>query len=305
MTVFRYITDLIFLLFVLLTICHDPQKAWANSDMTKTGFSVGLGADYAKGDFGSGNTEDYVSTSLIIDAYMGRFDMELTIPVILQNGDGAFYANSGEGYRYRYASSRSVEDKMKGSGSGSGSNVFSGGDISQPSSGAPAKGMSNESSNGLGDISLSARYAVFYESDYLPGIRFEVFTRFPTGDSEEGLGGGSFDWGPGFTLEKNFGNWLVLFQERYIFCGSSDYSEKNDHFTHQADIGYAFSEAFYGGISLYTSQKESDSYDDPIEGKLIVRWRFGEDSHLETYYLKGFSDGSPDFGVGTAFFIGF
>lgn len=101
---------------------------------------------------------------------------------------------------------------------------------------------------------------------------------------------------------------MVLYGESRIFCVQTNSLPDVFCISHIVEIkayGYAFTEAFYGGISLYTSQKESDSYDDPIEGKLIVRWGFGEDSHLETYYLKGFSDGSPDFGVGTAIFIGF
>lgn len=59
----------------------------------------------------------------------------------------------------------------------------------------------DEEASGLGDITISAGYAALEEGSF-PRIRLEAFMKLPTADSDEGLGSGSFDWGPGISFSK-------------------------------------------------------------------------------------------------------
>jgi hypothetical protein len=43
----------------------------------------------------------------------------------------------------------------------------------------------------------------------------------------------------------------------------------------------------------------------PLEARLKAVWRFGERTYTEAYALKGFSDGSPDYGGGISVFMEF
>lgn len=266
--------------------------------------SAGIGFDYATGDFGTGTTTNFINIPLIIDIFPNdRLDFELTIPFVYQNNSSNFYSGSGEQYQYRngfmantMASGKSKQGAMNSDTSGISSDVN------------PEKQEHNgkdEAVSGLGDITISAGYAALEEGRISPRIRLEAFMKLPTADSDEGLGSGSFDWGPGISFSKWLGSWHLFAQERYIVCGSSDYYDMEDHFTHEAEIGYQIRESFYGALSVYGATESSDDSDTPLEGRMKIRVNLIQEIILETYILKGFSDGSPDFGAGAAIFHDF
>lgn len=64
-----------------------------------------------------------------------------------------------------------------------------------------------------------------------------------------------------------------------------------DHFTHEAEIGYQIRESFYA-LSVYGATESSDDSDTPLEGRIKIRVNLIQEIILETYILKGFSDGT-------------
>ncbi len=266
--------------------------------------SAGIGFDYATGDFGTNTTTDFINIPLIINVFPNdRLDVELTMPFVYQNNASNFYSVSGGRYQYKnglmtnaMASAKSKQGAMNSDASGN---------SSDGNPGNQEQNDNDEAVSGLGDITISAGYAMLEEGKITPRIRLEAFMKLPTADSDEGLGTGSFDWGPGISFSKWLGKWQLFAQERYIVCGSSDYYDMEDHFTHEAEIGYQIEESFYGALSIYGATESSEDSDTPLEGRIKTRVSLMPEIILEAYILKGFSDGSPDFGAGASIFHDF
>jgi hypothetical protein len=53
---------------------------------------------------------------------------------------------------------------------------------------------------------------------------------------------------------------------------------------------------------LYGS-KLFDNMEAPLEARVKIVWRFSDRAYTDIYALKGFSDGSPDFGGGASVFL--
>jgi hypothetical protein len=81
-------------IFALLILLGWPLAAGAADNK----FSVGIGLDYATGDYGTDKTTDSWAIPFVVDYYPTKdLDFELVIPWIYQSNSNTFYAN---GMRY-------------------------------------------------------------------------------------------------------------------------------------------------------------------------------------------------------------
>lgn len=137
--------------------------------------AVGLGVDFATGDYGSGTSTDFIAVPLIVDLYpTERLDLELIIPWVYQtNGDNAY--GTVMPYRQGYA---------RGAATATGTRFQAG---AGGSSGSTAGGSAG-SASGLGDITLTAGYIIIPEGTVVPRVRPLIYLKFPTADENKGLG---------------------------------------------------------------------------------------------------------------------
>lgn len=294
---------LFFLVISLFTI--HPVRVSGAENQHRPFISAGIGVDYATGDFGTGQSTDFISIPLIIDLYPAdRLDFEISVPFVYQSNSSNFYRGYGEGYQYKNGliSSGTINGK-------SGQNSHNA-QISDTASvngfpGENSRKSGSDSVSGMGDIYISAGYAVIQEGVISPETRLTAMIKIPVADSDEGLGSGSFDFAPGITFGKWLGNWHLFAQERYIFYGSSDNYEPEDHFTHEAEAGYQFTDSFHGAVSVFGATGSFEESDAPLEGRIKISWNFIPEIRMEAYISGGFSDGSPDSGAGAAIFHDF
>ncbi|MBU1888007.1 MAG: DUF3187 family protein, partial [Candidatus Omnitrophica bacterium] len=110
------------------------------------------------------------------------------------------------------------------------------------------------STDGLGDVSLNAKYQFLKEGDrFLPNLSLRSAVKFPTADKDELLGSGEFDYGIGLLLDKGF------FERLYFYLGAniifidkpgflSDLGIKKEYYSGAAAIEYFFT----GRLSIVT-----------------------------------------------------
>jgi hypothetical protein len=258
----------------------------AASAATPPQFSLGLGLDYARGDFGTASTSSYTTIPLTLDWFPSeRFSLELTVPFLYQSTITTGYAATTGGVpaAQAYYGGRG----MNGSGQ---SVVVSG----------------SEDQSGLGDITLLPAYNLLLDGEGSPQFGLTCYLKFPTADEDKGLGTGSFDWGPGLTLSKWLGDWQPFAEGRYIFQGASRAETgARDYLLADAGLGYGWSEELYTALFARAGSATFDGMTAPLELRLKTVWGFGENTSTEFYLLKGLSDGSPEYGGGLAFFVGF
>ena len=270
------ITSLIAVSFLL-----NPLFSRAESPPPK--YALGLGLEVAGGTFGTGFNSTYITAPLVADWFpTERLDLELTVPLLYQRTGSTGHAVLGTGMQ---GAAKSVaRGTMMGGGSGGGSGLF-GGDY------------------GVGDITLTSGYTVLMESDSAPRIRPTLYLKFPTASESKGFGTGKFDVGGGVAVSKWLGSWQPFAEGRYVVQGAAhDETGALNFVTADAGAAYSWNETLVTSAYARFGSRLFDSLSAPLEARLKTVWRFGERTYIEAFALKGFSDGSPDYGGGISLF---
>lgn len=237
-------------------------------------FAIGLGVNFASGDYGTDTTTDSIRVPLTLDYFPSdRLDFELVIPYLYQSNSNTVLAG---GMRFPFEHRRGMRQ-------------------------VPFDTTDSES--GLGDISLTAGYIVLQGDETLPSVRPLLYLKFPTADEDKGLGTGEFDVGAGVGAVKWFDRWYTFAEGRYIFQGSNSDFGLKDYATLEGEAGYRVNERFLPTISLWWSTPPADDASDLVEARLKgIYWTAGG-VPLEGYVGTGLSSGTADFVAGlTAFF---
>ncbi len=251
-------------------------------------FSVGLGFDYATGDYGTDETTDSYSIPLIVDYYpTDRLDLEVQIPYLYQSSSSTVTMG---GMRFPVDGGSAAAGAAGGGG------------------GMPGNRRSvdvTDSQSGLGDITLTAGYSLIEEGERNPLVRPILYAKLPTADEEKGLGTGEFDFGGGLGLAKWFGNWSTYLEGMYVLPGSSAEFDPDNYWTYQLSTSYQLTERLRPGIALSGATAAFDGAPDALEATLKLNYWTSDRVSFGGYLLKGLSNGSPDYGAGIFAFLSF
>jgi len=230
---------------------------------------VSTGFDYSSGDYGGDSNTDmlYVPFSL---KYQNDFSSyKLTIPYL----------------------SITTEEEVVGGGSDV---------ILVDSNGGTTREKETES--GLGDIFFKATYFLFEGSEELPAIPMVDLIgkiKFPTADEEKGLGTGEFDYYLQTDLTWIVGSKIAVFSSLgYKIYGSPEEYELNNALYGSLGAAYQIKKGLSAGLMYDARQASTDTGSDVGEATLYVSKKFSEKIKMLLYGVKGFSDGSADYGVG-------
>lgn len=240
-------------------------------------FAVGLGVNYASGDYGTDITTRSVRVPLTVD-YLAtdRLDFELIVPYLYQNNSNTVLAGG-----MRFPVGRSGGSMMRGSVN------------------------TTSSQSGLGDITLTAGYLLQKESATLPAVRPLLYLQFPTGDEDKGLGTGEFAFGPGIGASKWFGPWYTFAEGRYIVQGSNADLGLKDYATLEGEAGYRVNRRFLPSLDLWYSTPPSDAASDQLDARLKGKYWVTDAVRLDGYLGRGLTSKTADFEAGAALFYSF
>lgn len=277
---------LFFTIFSIVTLLLNSHLSCAESaESSAPKYALGLGLEVSNGTFGAGSASTFVTAPLFIDWFpTGKINLELIVPFLYQRTTGTGHAVLGTGAT---VTAKSVASgSMMGGGSGGGG-MF-GGDY------------------GLGDITLTGGYSVLMDSDTSPLLRPTLYLKFPTADDSKGLGTGKFDFGGGLAVSKWLDNWQPFAEGRYIVQGAdNDVIGAKNFVTADTGVAYSWGERLVTSAYARYGTPLFDGLSAPLEARLKMVWRFGERTYTDVYALKGFSNGSPDYGGGVSVFVEF
>lgn len=247
-------------------------------------YAIGLGLDISSGKFGADSTSTFVSAPLVIDWFPSeRLYFELTVPFLYQRTTNNVHSSQVMNGQVAAKTVTKSVAYMSGSGGGGG-------------------GMFGSGDYGLGDITLTSGYSLLMDSDSKPNLRPTVYVKFPTADESKGLGTGAFDFGAGLVVSKWFGNWQPFTEGRYVVQGASG---AENFITADAGVAYSISDTLVTSLYGRFGSSQFSGYSAPLEARIKASWRFAERTYTDVYALKGFSDGSPDYGGGVSVFVEF
>ena len=264
--------------FVAASLAFGAPGAWAQ-------LSVGAGAEFTTGKYGTAETTNQLYIPFTAKLEASRWTFKLTLPYLVVSGPANVIGGG--------------EDRIPVSGSGSGtSGSGSGGGGSGGGSSSVSEDDGRQSSSGLGDIVTSASYRLLDESTSAIGLDIGGRIKFGTADEAERLGTGENDFSVQADLYKPFGNLGVFATLGYRWYGDPAGIELRD-------VPYWALGASYrleGGSTIGVAY----DYRPPIlaggaairEATLYWSKRFSREWRTQLYAIVGFSDGSPDAGIG-------
>lgn len=267
-----------------LSLCVVSSAVFAADKFVPRG-AIGLDGEISQGEYGSGSSSTWGALSLIVDWYpTPRFDLELVIPLVYQGATSTSTDTS------------TSTTLLKNNGYGQYAS----------STGTVIGATTTENDQiGLGDISLVAGYVVLKEQRYLPQLRPTLYLKFPTGNENKGLSTGAFDWGVGLAVSKWFGDWQPFVEGRYIFPGAPAEGELADYMVLDGGLGWQATSSLLTLAYGRTGTSPVDGLDAPLEARLKVVIDWTQQLSSEAYLIKGFSDGSPDYGGGFSLMVAF
>jgi hypothetical protein len=282
-------TDKFLILLAVMTALFLP--AWVYAD--EPAYSVGLGFEFASGEYGTGIRTDYVYMPLTVAVYpTERLDFTLEIPFVYQSSS-AVVAGEFMGMQSSIQSSSTVTAMQSGIGMGPG-----------PRTSASA-GEINNSRYGLGDMKFKAGYVLYTEEKYVPAIRPNFYVKFPTADKNKFLGTGAFDGGFAVELTKWFGDWVADGEAGYAIQGKSSVLAVKNYLYYYAGGGYQLTERLRPMVFIKGSTPPVEGASALLEARLRVKYQITKQTGIDGYLAKGITTASPDYGMGLAVFYEF
>lgn len=154
--------------------------------------------------------------------------------------------------------------------------------------------------SGMGDIIASATLhdAFNTESSSDVAIDFTARAKLGTADDSKGLGTGENDYTLQAELYHYQNNLLLFGMLGYEFRGDMPDSNYNDGWLSTLGGNYRLTNSLNIGLNFYYQEKSLADVDDQKELSASLRYRISDTKYLLGYVIKGFSDTSPDNGIG-------
>lgn len=234
-------------------------KAEKAADTFATSFSVTTGVDYSSGNYGTG-----IDTNILVVPVMGRLTagnwrLSAVLPWVRVNGANVIPGAEG------------------------------GPVVIDPN--AP-----RTTREGIGDLSLSATYAIPEESLGV-GLEFTGRVKLPTGSTSKSLSTGKTDFSGSAELSKTFGTVTPFVEVGYTVRGDPSYIDLNNTWFGSVGASVVVGKSVLLASYDYqqaTSPLTKDSQD--VFGAFAMP--VGRRLTFTVYGSAGLSDGAPDYGVG-------
>lgn len=223
--------------------------------------TVSLGMDFSSGTYGRQDHTETLNLPLLFKYEQDPFTIRLTIPYVMTRGPASV--------------------------SGSGSDRFDLG----------TTGSKSRMVEGLGDIVLGGVWTAYESGPWI--VDFGAKVKFGTASEEKGLGSGKND----YSLQTDI--YRVLGQGHTVFgtLGGRKMGDPQDIDLRDplyGSLGWSYRHSPTTSVGLtYDYRQKLLATSHPIsESTLFMTNKLGHGFKLQTYLVRGFSAGSPDWGGG-------
>lgn len=226
---------------------------------TDGGYGVSVGAEYTRGDYGTGGNVNLLSLPLKLDYAEERYAWSVSVPWLWVSGPG--------------------DVAVSGSGMGRLSPVKS--------------SSTTRTDSGLGDVRVSGTVRLWAETAQRPWAALTAKAKFASADAARRLGTGAND----YALQLELAKAALYGHAGYLVLGDPAGVDYRDIW--YGAVGFNFPVGGSdGGVELYGEQDPLDGVDGKRELTLYLARDLDRKIRVVGHVLKGLSDASPDWGVG-------
>jgi hypothetical protein len=172
--------------------------------------------------------------------------------------------------------------------------------ISGPASVVGNVGRADTSTErGLGDITLAAAYKIIDSGTGVSDFDFTTRVKLPTANEDKGLGTGKTDVNFELNYHHSLGRVTPFATLGYRFMGhSAAYPLKDGFYTTLGLAAPIAQDGTTAGLALTWRQRIVDGADNAEEAMVFLSHPFNARWKMQAYTLAGFTDASPNFGLG-------
>lgn len=224
-------------------------------------FTITSGVDYSSGKYGSNDRTDITSVPVIGKYEIDRLTLKLTVPYVSITGPGNVSPGIGKFKDTTTTARRTTE-------------------------------------SGLGDIVASATYNLYEGSTTAPVIDITGKVKFGTADSDKGLGTGENDYSTQVDLYKAYGDFTALAGLGYRVYGDTSTTPLDNVFYGSVGGTYKVAPTATVGVVYDYRPAITTNGSAMSEATAFVNYKVNSNWKAQGYLVKGFADGSADYGVG-------
>lgn len=251
--------------FLLISpiLCMGTLVSPTANAATDADLSVSVGAEYTSGDYGTSTKTKiwYFPVTFGYETDLNR--ISLTVPYVSVEGTGNVVVGGGGMGMRRTTSSTAIRTE-----------------------------------SGLGDVLLAASHKIGGTAT----SRFDLTgkIKFGTADRDKNLGTGEDDYVVQLDAEKYYSRDTVYGSGGYKILGDPPGINYDNVLFGIVGVSHSLDERRAAGLEFYAQEAALSGTDGPSELTLFLSSKSDRKTKLTGYLLKGFSDGSPDWGVGVS-----
>jgi hypothetical protein len=255
------------LLAVVAALASPPLRAQDTEApppiVTEPGrFAVSTGVDYSSGRYGESQKTQILYVPLTVRYERGAWQGRITVPYIRITGPGAAVGG------------------------------FDGAVVEA------ARPGPIETHEGLGDVVATGSYLIDPLQAWMPYLEITAKVKFPTASRSQLLGTGEFDYATQLDVSKTFGDFTPFVDVGYRFIGNPPGAHLQNAVYTSAGLDWRATSWLSAGLIYDWRQTASRQLGESQELTAYGTFRLGRHVRLEPYAVAGFTQASPDFGVG-------
>jgi hypothetical protein len=229
-------------------------------------WSAGTGIHYSSGDYGTSATTTILSIPFSVRYDSGPWTLRASVPYLRISGPSTVIPGIGA--------------------------------VSNSNPRRRGTAATSATASGLGDVVTSATYAAYYDRASQFGVDLTGKLKIATADPDRGLGTGEHDAAALVDVFKTLDRLTLLAGVGYHMLGSSPYIPLKNVWSWSLGGSYRIDEVDSAGLTYDARGRVSPSGSPQRE--LTAFWAHKLDRAWKTqvYALKGFANGSPDWGAG-------
>lgn len=221
-------------------------------------FTFTTGFDYSSGEYGDRDETEISAIPFVAKYEVERWTFKATIPYIQIKGPGDVIPSIGQ--------------------------------VTE----TPRRERTTE--RGWGDTVVSASYSFYPAQGFVIDLTGKV--KFDTADEDKGLGTGENDYTTQVDIYKVFGKFTAIAGVGYRVYGNPDFGTLDNVFYGSIGGAYKLSPSTNIGAIYDYRPKITDAGSEISELLSFVSHKLTDAWKMQGYFVKGFSDGSPDYGGG-------
>jgi hypothetical protein len=232
-------------------------------------WGLGTGIHYSSGDYGTSSTTTILSIPLTARYDRGPWTFKGSIPYLSVDGPSTVVPGVGR--------VPNTNPRRRG---------------------GAATATTDGSASGIGDLVLSATYAAYYDRASQLGVDLTGKVKVATADEDEGLGTGENDFAAIVEVFKTLDRLTVFGGIGRHFLGSSSFIPLEDVWSYSLGASYRMDDRDSVGLTFDARDRVAPGASPQRELTGFWSRKLDRDWKGQAYVLKGFADGSPDWGAG-------